>query len=322
MHDRRMAVYTQIDDDDLRRLLADFDLGEAISCKGIVEGIENSNYLLETDAGRFILTLYERRVRETDLPYFLDLMRWLAGRGFPCPTPMADRSGRMLKRVRARPAALVSFLDGASVQHPAPARCREAGAALARLHLAGDGFTGRRDNTLGQPTWRMLFEGRGPSAERLRSGLAQHIQRDLDLLETAWPRNLPTGAIHADLFPDNVFFVGERFSAAIDFYFACTDAYAYDLAVTLVAWSFDQNGGFDPQRAQAMIEGYGQTRPLAAAERAALPLLARGACMRFFLTRLVDWGETRPGALVRPKDPMEYEARLRFFRSVQDPFAE
>ena len=316
-----MAVYTQIDEEDLRALLADFDLGAAISCKGIAEGIENSNFLLETERGRFILTLYERRVRETDLPYFLDLMHWLADAGFPCPTPMADRRGEMLKTVRGRPAALVSFLPGVSIQHPAPIHCQEAGAALAGLHLAGAGFEGRRENTLGQPVWASLFHGLEPAADALRRGLAQEVARDLVRLNQAWPKRLAEGSIHADLFPDNVFFMGERFSAAIDFYFACTDAYAYDLAVCLVAWAFEADGRFKPAAAHAMIAGYESLRPLAPAERAALSTLAHGASMRFFLTRLADWGAARPGALVRPKDPMEYEARLAFFRDRRsDPF--
>ena len=313
-----MAVYTPIDEDDLARLLADFDLGQAISCKGIAEGVENSNFLLETERGRFILTLYERRVRQDDLPYFLDLMRWLAERGFPCPTPTTDRRGAMLKTVRGRPAALVSFLTGVSVQHPTPRHCREAGAGLAQLHLAGAGFPGVRENTLGQPAWADLFSGLEGAADALRPGLADDIGADLAWLEASWPADLPRGAIHADLFPDNVFFIGERFSAAIDFYFACTDALAYDLAVCLNAWAFEPDGGFKPDGARALIAGYHALRPLTADERAALPVLARGAAMRFFLTRLADWGATPPGALVRPKDPMEYEARLAFFRNRQD----
>ena len=316
-----MAVYTPIDENDLSALLAEFDLGGARSCKGIAEGVENSNFLLETEHGRFILTLYERRVSEGDLPYFLNLMQWLAGHGFPCPTPMADRSGALLKTVRGRPAALVSFLTGVSVQHPTPTHCREAGAALARLHMAGAGFADVRQNTLGQPAWASLFEGLHAAAEDLRPGLSRDIASDLTQLSRGWPAGLPAGPIHADLFPDNVFFVGERFSAAIDFYFACTDAYAYDLAVTLTAWAFDPDGRVKPASARAMIDGYEATRPLSAAERTALPVLARGASMRFFLTRLADWGAARPGALVRPKDPMEYEARLQVFRSGPDPFA-
>ena len=311
-----MAVYTPIDEGDLAHLLADFDLGCAVSCKGIAEGVENSNFLLETERGRFILTLYERRVAKADLPYFLDLMRWLAGRGFPCPTPMADRSGVMLKTVRGRPAALVSFLTGVSVSHPTPAHCEEAGRGLARLHLAGGGFTGVRANTLGQPDWAPLFAGLEGRAEALRAGLADEIAGDLIALEANWPTGLAQGAIHADLFPDNVFFMGERFAAAIDFYFACTDALAYDLAVCLNAWAFTADGRFEGQAARALIRGYESLRPLPASERAALPMLARGAALRFFLTRLADWGPQRPGALVLPKDPMEYAARLDVLRDA------
>ena len=304
-----MAVYTPVDETDLQRLLADFDLGPAVSCKGIAEGVENSNFLLDTAGGRFILTLYERRVREGDLPYFLGLMGWLAGRGFPCPTPRADRAGRVLKTVRGRPAALVSFLDGVSVQHPGPAHGREAGAALARLHRAGEGFSGRRENTLGQSAWASLFAGLEGAAEALKPGLAAEVAADLASLARLWPADLPGGAIHADFFPDNVFFAGGRFSAAID------------LAIARVAGAWDGANGVSGPRARAMIEGYDAVRPFGAAERAALPVLAWGASMRFFLTRLADWGEARPGALVRPKDPMEYEARLRLFRTLQDPFA-
>ncbi len=313
-----MAVYTSVDEYDLTTLLADFDLGQAISCKGIAEGVENSNFLLETERGRFILTLYERRVRAHELPYFLGLMRWLAAAGFPCPTPMADRTGAMLKTVRGRPAALVSFLSGVSVQHPAPEHCREAGVGLARLHLAGQGFSGERENALGQAAWRALFDGLEAAADGLRAGLAFDISADLAALEAAWPMDLPCGSIHADFFPDNVFFIAERFCAAIDFYFACTDALAYDLAVSLNAWTFEPDGRFKPSCAAAMIAGYESVRALSAGERAALPTLARGAAMRFFLTRLADWGATPPGALVRPKDPMEYEARLAVFRARKD----
>ncbi|WP_158915327.1 homoserine kinase [Caulobacter sp. S45] len=311
-----MAVYTNIDENDLTALLADFDLGAAVSCKGIAEGVENSNYLLETERGRFILTLYERRVRTDDLPYFIDLMQWLAERGFPCPIPMADRQGRVLKVVRERPAALVTFLTGVSVQRPGPERCRQAGEGLARLHLAGQGFPHRRENTLGQHVWAGLFDGAKATADALQPGLTGRITQDLDDLAHAWPTGLPSGPIHADLFPDNVFFVGERFSAAIDFYFACDDALAYDLAVCLNAWAFEPDGRYKPDCARAMLEGYEALRPLSMAERSSLTVLARGAAMRFFLTRLIDWTATPPGALVRPKDPLEYAAKLDVFRAL------
>jgi homoserine kinase type II len=312
-----LAVYTNIDEDDLAELLADFDLGAALSCKGIAEGIENSNYLLETPSGRFILTLYERRVRAEDLPYFLGLMQWLAGKGFPCPTPMADRQGRMLKTVHGRPAALVTFLTGVSVQHPSVEHCRQAGEGLARLHLAGEGFPLRRENTLGQHVWAGLFDDKArATAESLRPGLADRIGKDIEDLDRVWPGDLPTGPIHADLFPDNVFFLGERFSAAIDFYFACDDALAYDLAVCLNSWAFEADGTFSETRAQALLDGYETLRQLTPAEHASLRILSWGAAMRFFLTRLIDWTATPPGALVRPKDPMEYATKLAFFRTL------
>ena len=244
-------------------------------------------------------------------------MQWLARRGFPCPVPMADRCGEMLKTVRGRPAALVTFLTGVSVYHPTPALCREAGVALARLHRAGEGFPHRRLNALGQPAWAALFAGAHATAEALQPGLAGRIVCDLEALAVAWPSGLPAGPIHADLFPDNVFFVGERFSAAIDFYFACDDALAYDLAICLNAWAFTADGAFRPAHAAALLDGYQSLRPLSEPERNALPVLARGAAMRFFLTRLVDWTATPPGALVRPKDPLEYAARLDHFRTLR-----
>jgi homoserine kinase type II len=310
-----MAVYTDISDEELAALLADFDIGEAIAFKGIAEGVENSNFLLETDRGRYILTLYERRVRADDLPYFLNLLTWLADHGFPSARPVPDRDGRTLKTVRGKPAAIVDFLIGISARRPTAAHCREAGAGLARLHLAGQGYPGRRENDLGQAAWGPLFAGLWDAAEALKPGLAQTIRADLDYLGRDWPRGLPTGVIHADFFPDNVFFRDGRFAAAFDFYFACDDAYAYDLAVALNAWCFEADGSFNLTAGRAMLAGYQAHRPLGVEERAALPILAHGAAMRFFLTRLNDWGSTPAGALVRPKDPLEYERKLAVHRA-------
>ena len=313
-----MAVYTDITDDELAQLLADFDLGAAVAFKGIAEGVENSNFLLETDKGRFILTVYEKRVREEELPFFLDLMRWLAEHGYPCATPMSDRSGQALKRVRGKPCAIVSFLPGLSVRRPSVAHCREAGEGLARMHLAVRGFPGGRPNDLGQPAWAPLFADLATDAEALKPGLAAVIQADLAHLARAWPKGLPAGVIHADYFPDNVFFQQGRFAGAIDFYFACDDALAYDVAIALNAWCFEPDGSFNITAARALVAGYEAHRPLSGAERAALPLLAHGAAMRFFLTRLHDWHATPPGALVRPKDPLEYERKLAVHRAAPD----
>ncbi len=310
-----MAVYTDISDAELDALLIGFDLGRALSFKGIAEGVENSNFLLETQSGRFILTIYERRVREEELPFFIALMQHLAAHGFPCPSPVADRNGICLQTVRGKPAAIVTFLSGVSVRWPSADHCREAGAGLARLHLASAGFNERRPNHLGHTAWSGLFADQREAAQRLRPGLPRQIDDDLAMLEREWPLNLPTGVIHADLFPDNVFFDNGRFAAAIDFYFACDDAFAYDLAVCLNSWCFDPSGGFDAVSARALVDGYQSLRPLSPLEKAGLPILAHGAAMRFFLTRLIDWGRADEGALVRPKDPSEYERKLRFYRA-------
>lgn len=310
-----MAVYTDISDDELAKLLADYDLGQPLAFKGIAEGVSNSNFLLETEAGRFILTVYEARVAVEDLPFFLGLMRWLADRGFPSAAPVADRSGAVLKTVRGKPCAIVAFLPGLSVRRPTVAHCREAGEGLAALHRAAEGFGLRRANDLGQAAWAPMFAPLTEAAEGLKPGLAATIRADLARLAANWPSGLPQGVIHADYFPDNVFFRAGRFAGAIDFYFACEDALAYDVAVALNAWCFEADGSFNITAARALVSGYEAVRPLSAAERAALPVLAHGAAMRFFLTRLHDWGATPAGALVRPKDPLEYERKLAVHRA-------
>lgn len=314
-----MAVYTDITDEELNALLSDFDLGAPLSFKGIAEGVENSNFLLETETGKFILTVYEKRVREDELPFFLGLTRWLAQHDYPSATPMIDKAGEALKRVRGKPCAIFSFLPGLSVRRPSAAHCREAGEGLARLHLAADGFALTRANDLGQAAWAPMFEGLKAQAEALKPGLSAVIDADLARIAAAWPQDLPGGVIHADYFPDNVFFhPGGKFAGTIDFYFACNDALAYDIAVALNAWCFEADGSFNITSARAMLAGYEAHRPLSAAERAALPVLAHGAAMRFFLTRLHDWHATPAGALVRPKDPLEYERKLAVHRSAPD----
>jgi homoserine kinase type II len=311
-----MAVYTDITDAELEGFLARFDLGQAIAFKGIAEGVSNSNFLLETDKGRFILTVYEQRTNEQDLPFFLALLRWLADRGYPCAPPMPARDGALYERVRGKPAAIVPFMKGLSVRRPSAAHCREAGRGLALLHQAAEGFPGHRVNDLGQPFWASMFAGHEAAAEALKPGLAATIAADIARFERLWPRDLPSGVIHADFFPDNVFFQQGRFAAAIDFYFACDDAFAYDLAVCLNAWCFEADGSLNVTAARALVAGYEAQRPLSAAEREALPILAWGAAMRFFLTRLQDWGPTPVGALIKPHDPLEYERKLAVHRAA------
>jgi homoserine kinase type II len=309
-----MAVYTEIAEDDLARFLEGFALGTAVAFKGIAEGVSNSNYLLETTTGRFILTVYEARSNEADLPYFLALMDWLKDHGFPSAKPVADRSGATLGRVAGKPAAIVEFLPGLSVKRPTHDQRRAAGAGLAWLHQAAAGFPGRRVNDLGQPHWAQMFAPLHARAEDLKPGLSQTILSDLALLARRWPERLPFGPIHADFFPDNVFFKGGEFAAAIDFYFACDDALAYDVAVALNAWCFEADGSFNLTAARAFIAGYESRRPLTPAEKQALPILAHGAAMRFFLSRLQDWIPVPAGALVKPHDPLEYERKLAVHR--------
>lgn len=311
-----MAVYTEVSDEELSAFVARYDLGAVLAAKGIAEGVENSNYLIHTEKGFYILTLYEKRVKESDLPFFIGLMEHLAARGLNCPLPVKDRSGEALGRLAGRPAAIVTFLDGMGVRRPGVGHCGSVGEALARLHLAGDGFGMRRPNALSVEGWRPLYDAARERADTVTPGLAAATAEALESLEAAWPRGLPQGVIHADLFPDNVFFLGPRLSGLIDFYFACTDALAYDLAVCLNAWCFETDGSFNMTKGRAMISGYEKVRRLSPDEVAALPILAKGSALRFMLTRLVDWLNVPPGALVKPKDPLEYYRKLRFHDRV------
>ncbi len=312
-----MAVYTDVSADDLARFIARYDIGELLSYKGIAEGVENSNFLVHTSAGNFILTLYEKRVAEADLPFFLGLMEHLAARGLNCPQPVKNKEGGMLGVVAGRPAAIVTFLDGLWIRKPNAGHCAAVGEAMARLHLAGADFAIKRPNALSVDSWRPLFEHAGPRGDSVRPGLCNEIVSELGLLEKNWPRDLPVGVIHADLFPDNVFFLGDKLSGLIDFYFACNDMFAYDVAICLNCWCFEPDHSYNVTKGRALLSGYNKVRALSAAEQAALPILARGAAMRFLLTRLVDWLAVPDGALVKPKDPLEYFRKLRFHQSVK-----
>lgn len=311
-----MAVYTDVSAEELQDFLADYNIGRLVSLKGIAEGVENSNYFVFTDAGPFVLTLYEKRVREEDLPFFIGLMEHLAARGVPCPTPIRDRNGDALKRLNGRPAALASFLKGLSPRRTTAEHCAAVGRAVAELHLQGADFEIRRDNDLSLAGWRRLVDACGRRADEVETGLADEIAGELAALEDSWPRDLPAGVIHADLFCDNVFFDGPRLSGLIDFYFACNDLFAYDVAICLNAWCFESHRELNVTKARALLAAYRQVRPFEKAELAALPLLARGAALRFLMTRLYDWLNPVAGALVTPKDPREYLAKLRFHRDV------
>jgi homoserine kinase type II len=311
-----MAVYTDVVAEDLAAFLAGYDIGELLAYKGIAEGVENSNFLVHTSRGNFILTLYERRVAVGDLPFFLGLMEHLHARGITCPQPVKNKKGELLGKIAGRPAAIITFLDGMWIRRPSPAHCAALGTALAKLHLAGLDFAGRRANALSVEGWRALYDHCGARANEVQRDLKELLAGELAHLEQRWPSDLPEGVIHADLFPDNVFFLGDRLSGLIDFYFACTDALAYDVAICLNAWCFETDHSYNVTKGRNLLQAYAAVRPLAAEERRALPLLARGAALRFLLTRLSDWFDVPPGALVRPKDPMEYFRKLRFHQTV------
>jgi len=311
-----MAVYTDVAAEELEAFLAGYAIGELLSYKGIAEGVENSNFLLHTSTGNYILTLYERRVAAVDLPFFLGLMEHLARRGITCPQPVKNRAGAMLGELSGKPAAIISFLEGVWIRRPSGRHCGALGEALAKLHRAGADFPGKRANALSVAGWRPLYQAVATRCDSVQPGLAAALAAELAQLETLWPRNLPLGVIHADLFPDNVFFLGDKLSGLIDFYFACTDALAYDLAICLNAWCFEADHSYNVTKGRALLQAYAAVRPLASAERQALPMLARGAALRFLLTRLVDWFDERGAALVRRKDPMEYFRKLRFHQAV------
>ncbi|MBN9581732.1 MAG: homoserine kinase [Afipia sp.] len=311
-----MAVYTDVSAEQLAEFLAGYGIGELLSYKGIAEGVENSNYLLHTSRGYFFLTLYEKRVAAGDLPFFLGLMAHLASHGITCPQPVVNRNGAALGQLAGRPAAIIDFLEGVWPRRPSAAHCAAVGEALAKMHLAGADFTMTRANALSVAGWRPLFDQAAARADSVQDGLRALLAAELDHLQAHWPASLPRGVIHADLFPDNALFLGEKLSGLIDFYFACNDMLAYDVAICLNAWCFESDHAFNVTKARAFLNAYGRVRSLSEAERDALPLLARGAAIRFLLTRLVDWLNVPPGALVKPKDPLEYVRKLRFHQGV------
>ena len=312
-----MAVYTEVDDDDISEFLAGYDVGELMSFKGIAEGVENTNYILHTTNGPYILTLYEKRVSKSDLPFFLSLMEHLSANGVNCPLPVRDQAGKNLGSIAGRPAALVTFLEGFCVHRPKPDHCAQLGGALAGLHIAGQGFQHQRKNGLSLSGWSELFDEIKADVDTISPGITELMRTELADLKSNWPENLPEGVIHADLFPDNVFFLSSRLSGLIDFYFACTDALAYDVAICLNAWCFEPDFSFNNGKAHALLHAYDEKRALTDQEKTALPLLARGAALRFLLTRCYDWLNTPDGAVVTPHNPIDFVHRLKFHQTVK-----
>ncbi len=312
-----MAVYTVVTAEALTNLLAIYDVGQLVSAKGIAEGVENTNYMVDTTAGRFILTLYEKRVDETELPFFLSLLDHLADRELPVPRAVRDKHGMQLQSVAGRPACLIEFLPGFSVSVPTSAQAHACGAALGTMHRAAADFSGQRFNALGLAGWHDLASRCGGDLNSISPRLGERVGQELDWLKANWPRNLATSVIHADLFPDNVLMRGDTVGGIIDFYFACTEIRAWDVAVTHAAWSFDGDGRhYAAAIGDAIMAGYGETHGLSDEEHAAFPALARGACLRFLLTRAWDWLNTPAGALVTKKDPLAFLRRLDHYAAL------
>ena len=313
-----MAVYTEVSDEEVINFVADYGIGDVVALKGIAEGVENSNYLLQTTMGSYILTLYEKRVRAEDLPFFLSLMGHLQSKGIPCPLPLSTHNGEQLRTLCGRPACITSFLEGMWPKKIRPFHLGELGAALGRFHQAGEDFQMFRANNLSIQGWRPLYQQCCERAHEVRPDLCSTLQAELDYLETNWPTDLPYGVCHADLFPDNVFFIGKSLSGLIDFYFACNDFFAYDLGICLNAWCFERDSSFNSTKARNLLTAYSKIRPLQQNELDALPILARGSAVRFLLTRLYDWLHGPKDALVKPKDPVEYLNILRFHQGVSN----
>jgi homoserine kinase type II len=317
-----MAVYTHVSAEALSAFLRRYDdVGELVSAKGIAEGVENSNYLVDTSTARFILTLYEKRVEVADLPFFLDLLDHCATRGLPVPPAIRDRDGVAIQTLEGRPACLIRFLNGVSVTRPTTDQAATAGAALGALHAAVADFAGGRPNSLGIGDWRALLTRCGSDLDAITPGLFARVDAALAAVEADWPHDLPHSVIHADLFPDNVLMLGARVTGLIDFYFACRDIRAYDIAVMHTSWAFDPRGAPLDGVGPALLAGYADTFGLSAAERAALSVLARGACIRFLLTRAWDWLNTPADALVTRKDPLAYLRRLDWYDAHPEAFA-
>jgi homoserine kinase type II len=310
-----MAVYTHISAADLTQYLKLFDIGALSSFDGITDGVSNTNYLLNTTQEKFILTLFEERVRAEDLPFYIAFMEYLHDKGIPCPHVVSGTNGKAVVPFNGKPAIITTFLEGRWPRHTENFHAAAMGKTLAQMHLTGQGFKLKRDNTMSLPAWRELIGSCGDKADTIEPGLASFLQQELGYQEKNRPQNLPAGAVHADLFPDNVFFSGEKLTGVIDFYFSCTDAFAYDLMLTLNAWCFDAAGKMDAQKSTALLDAYQKERPLSTAEKAALPLLGRAAALRIIATRLYDWLHPAPGAVIRPKDPLEYVRILKFYQT-------
>ncbi len=309
-----MAVYTHIGAEDMSEIVREFGLGTLISAKGIAEGVENTNYFVDTSSGRYILTIYEKRVKTDDLPFFHALLDHLAQKGCPVPRTMHDGSGTSLKMWRGKAMAMIEFLPGLSVSRPTTDQALAVGAALGHMHGAALDFPLSRPNAMGLEGWIAMAHQCGTALNEIEPNLQDRVTKECAFLRAHWPKHLPHGIIHADLFPDNVLMTDDSVTGMIDFYFACTDVRAWDVAVTHAAWSFSADGTeYHAPVGNAILAGYRQCFGLSDAEETAFNILARGACLRFLLTRAWDWLNTPADALVTRKDPLAFLNRLNHY---------
>ncbi len=316
-----MAVYTKLSEKELKEFFSKYNLGELLNYKEIKEGIENTNYFIQTEKGKFILTLYEKRVEEKDLPFFISLMRNLFDKNFPSPEPIVNKNGNYISEILGKKAAVVSFIEGSAKKNLIPENCYEVGINTAKLHLITKDLPGKRENKLSVNSWRKIYNKVKKDCSKIHTSLPKIVEKNLDEIEKNWPKNIPSGIIHADLFPDNIFFEGNKLSGIIDYYFSCYDFYAFEIAICLNALCFEgknENLSFNVTKAKKFIDGYSSIRKLTEGEKKSLKVLCQGAAIRFLLTRVFDYLNLTEGAIVKIKDPVEYLKRLEFHYNVKN----
>jgi len=316
-----MAVYTKLSEEQLKDFFLKYNLGKLLNYKEIREGIENTNYFINAEKGKFILTLYEKRVDEKDLPFFIGLMKNLFDKNFPSPQPIINKNGNYISEISGKKAAIVSFLEGNSKKVLNPENCYQVGMNTAKLHLITKNLSGKRQNKLSIDSWRKIYNKVKKDCSKIHQNLPDIIEKNLDIIEKKWPKNIPSGIIHADLFPDNIFFKGNELSGIIDYYFSCNDYYAFEIAICLNALCFEgrsENLSFNVTKAKKFIDGYSSLRRLSEEEKESLKILCQGAAIRFLLTRVFDFLNLIEGAIVKIKDPVEYLKRLEFHNSVKN----
>ena len=316
-----MAVYTKLSENNLKDFFSKYNLGKLLNYKGIKEGIENTNYFIQTEKDKFILTVYEKRVEEKDLPFFMALMKNLFDENFPSPEPIINKNGSYITDISEKKAAVVSFINGSAKKNLSPINCYEIGKYAAKLHMITKKLTGKRRNILSVDSWRKIYKNVEKDCIKIHPNLTKIIEENLDEIENNWPKSIPSGIIHADLFSDNIFFKNNKLTGIIDFYFSCNDFYAFEIAICLNALCFEghkENLSFNVTKAKKFIDGYSQVRQLSEEEKKSLKILCQGAAMRFLLTRVFDYLNLTEGAIVKTKDPIEYFKRLEFHNNVSN----